>query len=61
MLIDRFYAIAQALVGIGVVMLCQPFSFSIHVGAFPVLLAGVVMFFVLDHLPETGRDEESKP
>jgi len=53
-MIDRFYATATVLIVTGIVMLCQPVSANVHVWAFPVLLAGVVLFLVLDHLPESS-------
>jgi hypothetical protein len=52
-MIDRLYAVATVLIVAGIVMLCQPLSAAVHVWAFPVLLAGVVMFLVLDHLPQS--------
>jgi hypothetical protein len=53
-MIDRFYAAATVLIVTGIMMLCQPVSATVHVWAFPVLLAGVVLFLVLDHLPESS-------
>jgi len=53
-MIDRFYATATVLIITGIVMLCQPISASVHVWGFPVLLAGVGLFLVLDHLPESS-------
>jgi hypothetical protein len=38
-------------------MLCQPFTHDLFVLGFPVLLAGVVLFMVLDHVPD-GRIKE---
>lgn len=52
-MIDRLYRLASALIVVSIVMLCQPFSATVHVWAFPVLLAGVVMFMILDHLPQS--------
>ena len=52
MLRTRLYLMATLLIVAGVVMLCQPFVLAVHVWAFPVLLGGVAMFVVLDHLPE---------
>jgi fatty acid desaturase len=50
-MIARFYAVATALIIAGVVMLCQPFLWLVHVWAFPVFLVGFVLFMILDHLP----------
>ncbi len=50
------YRLASALILGGFAMLCQPFTHSLFVIGFPVLLAGVVLFMVLDHVPD-GRLE----
>jgi hypothetical protein len=54
-MIDRFYAAATVLIITGIVMLCQPVSATVHIWGFPVLLAGVAFFLVLDHRPESLR------
>jgi hypothetical protein len=51
MIISRLYAVATALIILGIVMLCQPFLLLIHVWAFPVFLVGFILFMILDHLP----------
>jgi hypothetical protein len=51
MMISRLYAVATALIILGIVMLCQPFLLIIHVWAFPVFLVGFILFMILDHLP----------
>ncbi len=51
MMIAKLYAVATALIIVGVVMLCQPFLLLIHVWAFPVFLVSFVLFMILDHLP----------
>jgi hypothetical protein len=51
MIIAKLYAVATALIIVGVVMLCQPFLLLIHIWAFPVFLLGFILFVVLDHLP----------
>ena len=53
-MIDRLYRLASVLIVASIVMLCQPVSMTVHVWAFPVLLAGVVLFLILDHLPESS-------
>ncbi|MFO1349805.1 MAG: hypothetical protein U1F68_03640 [Gammaproteobacteria bacterium] len=35
----------------GFLMLIQPLSFAVFTHGFPVLLAGVIAFMILDHLP----------
>ena len=42
-------------------MLCQPFTHAIFVFGFPVLLAGVILFMILDHVPDAQpKQEEDK-
>lgn len=52
-----FYRYATALILAGFVMLCQPFMHHLFVFGFWVLLAGVVIFMVLDHLPDKSSTE----
>ena len=47
-----FYRYATTLILVGFAMLCQPFTHALFVLGFPVLLAGVILFMVLDHIPE---------
>ena len=54
------YRTASALILIGFAMLCQPFTHDVFVYGFPILLAGVVLFMVLDHVPERAVEEEEK-
>jgi hypothetical protein len=51
-----FYRLASTLILGGFAMLCQPFAHSLFAIGFPVLLAGVVLFMILDHVPD-GRLE----
>ena len=45
------YRLAIVLILSGFAMLCQPFTHDLFVLGFPVLVAGVILFLVLDHLP----------
>ena len=54
MMVSRLYQLGTGMIIAGVVMLCQPFSLSVHAYAFPVFLVGVALFVVLDHLPNGG-------
>ncbi|MFN3641818.1 MAG: hypothetical protein ACK4TB_02700 [Gemmobacter sp.] len=45
-------AVASALIGIGVVMLMQPWALWAYTLSFPVTLAGTVMFIIVSHFPE---------
>jgi hypothetical protein len=54
-----FYRLASTLILGGFAMLCQPFTHALFVLGFPILLAGVVLFMILDHVPD-GRIEEDK-
>jgi hypothetical protein len=58
MLLNRLYTLATVLILAGIAMLCQPFSFLLHTCAFPVLLAGVALFMILDHLPKFSGDRD---
>ena len=51
------YRIASLLIFGGVALLCQPFDVAYYSYGFPVLLGGVVLFIILDHLPQgAARD-----
>jgi hypothetical protein len=45
-------AAATALIGIGVIMLMQPFSKVLYANGFAVLLAGTIGFVIVSHFPE---------
>ncbi|EMS95632.1 hypothetical protein H009_21371 [Agrobacterium tumefaciens str. Cherry 2E-2-2] len=47
-----FYRLANTLILGGFAMLCQPFTHDLFVVGFPVLLSGVILFMVLDHVPD---------
>jgi len=44
--------VATALIGIGVVMLMQPFALALYTYSFVTILAGTLMFVVVSHFPE---------
>ncbi|MDQ0315347.1 hypothetical protein [Amorphus orientalis] len=44
--------IAMALIAIGVVMMCQPFSIAVFGSSFGFVLAGTVGFMIVSHFPE---------
>ena len=43
---------ASALIGIGVLMLMQPFALALYTYSFAVILAGTVGFVIASHLPD---------
>ena len=45
-------AIAMALIGLGVVMLMQPFSLDLFSYSFVTLLAGTLGFVLVSHFPD---------
>jgi uncharacterized membrane protein YjjP (DUF1212 family) len=45
-------AVASALIGLGVVMLMQPFVMVAYTYSFIVTLTGTVMFLIVSHFPE---------
>lgn len=52
------YRFAVTLILGGFLMLCQPFFGSLFSHGFPILLAGVILFMILDHIPEKQPVEE---
>jgi hypothetical protein len=54
------YRFASALIIIGFVMLCQPLAHDLFVWGFPVLLCGVILFMILDHIPDRRPREEGE-
>jgi hypothetical protein len=44
--------LASVVIGLGVVMLMQPFVLSAYTWSFPVTLVGTVMFIIVSHFPE---------
>jgi hypothetical protein len=48
----RWETLATLLIGIGVVMLCQPFVMVLYTYSFITILTGVVMFAVVTKFPE---------
>lgn len=48
---QTWYYLATTLILLGVVLLCQPFSRMLYSSGFPIILAGVILFTILDHLP----------
>ena len=60
-IVDWCYRGANTLIVLGFAMLCQPFAQTLFEIGFPVLLAGVVLFIVLDHLPTRWSDPHQEP
>jgi hypothetical protein len=48
----RTEAVAMTLIGLGVVMLMQPFSLDLYGYSFVTILAGTLGFVVVSHFPE---------
>lgn len=44
--------LATVLIGLGVVMLMQPFLLGLYTYSFVVTLVGTVMFIIVSHFPE---------
>jgi hypothetical protein len=44
--------LASILIGLGVVMLMQPFALALFTWSFVVTLVGTVMFIIVSHFPE---------
>jgi hypothetical protein len=45
-------ALAMSLIGLGVVMLMQPFSLNLYSYSFVTILAGTLGFVIVSHLPD---------
>ena len=45
-------AVAMALIGVGVVMLMQPFSLELYSYSFVPILAGTLGFVIVSHFPD---------
>ncbi len=45
-------ALASALIGIGILMLMQPFVLALYTYSFIVILTGTLMFLIVSHFPE---------
>ena len=59
-LLVQAYRLASILIVSGFLMLCQPVVQERFAWGFPVLLTGVILFMVLDHIPEkTVNTEEA--
>ena len=56
-LINSAYRLATLLIFAGIVLLCQPLDVTYYSYGFPVLLCGVVIFIVLDHIPQRATRE----
>lgn len=61
MIVSGTYKFATGMIAAGVVMLCQPFSLTVYTYAVPVFLVGVVLFVILDHLPNFNGKQAFKP
>lgn len=57
-ILKNAYRLATALIAGGFLMLCQPMSQALFSAGFPILLVGVVLFLILDHIPEKPISEE---
>lgn len=44
--------LASVLIGVGVVMLMQPYSMAVYTYSFIVILTGTVTFLIVSHFPE---------
>ena len=49
-IIRWLYILASALIVLGVIFMCQPFSMGVYVVGFPTVLGGTIGYIILDHL-----------
>jgi hypothetical protein len=52
------YGLCTAIILLGFVMLIQPLSMLAFTWGWPVMIAGIIVHIILDHLPE-ARDEKT--
>ena len=57
-MIARLYGVTTALILAGFASLCQPFFEWLYTAGFPLVIAGVVLHIVLDHLPRRTKDND---
>ena len=50
-LLGLLFRVVAGMIFVGVGLMVQPFTFDLYPYGFPVLLAGIVGFIVLDHVP----------
>lgn len=62
-LVPWLYRIASASILLGFLLMAQPVSQRLFMLGFPLILAGIVLYLILDHLParfhEAGEDDDS--
>lgn len=56
MMVKNIYRVATGIILLGFVMLIQPLSMSAFSWGLPVMIVGIVIYIVLDHLP--GKTQE---
>ncbi len=52
------YKAVSVLIFGGLLMMIQPFSMTVYTYGFPVILAGVIIFNIVDHIPARPTIEE---
>lgn len=52
------YRFATFLILGGFALLCQPFWMSLFTYGFPILLIGVILFMILDHIPPKQSEQQ---
>lgn len=62
-LVSWLYMIANASILLGFLLMAQPVSHALFMLGFPVILAGIILYLILDHLParfhRAGEDNDS--
>lgn len=56
-MINRLYMVANGLILAGFAFLCQPFFEWLYSAGFPILLGGVALHIVLDHMPRRLKED----
>lgn len=55
-MIKNFYRVATGIILLGFLMLIQPLSMEAFSWGLPVMIVGIVIYIVLDHVP--GKTQE---
>ncbi len=55
---NNAYRLASGLIIAGFFMLCQPFALILYEWGFPMLLTGLFLFLILDHIPAASPHKE---
>ena len=53
---NAIYQLATFIIILGFVMLIQPFTMEAFKWGLPVMIAGIVIYVILDHIPDKSKE-----